>query len=66
MKSRGILAGVLVLLLGGAVWFGLLTHRTPGDQPPLAEMDPQSLEGLKAQFNQASGEFRVLLLLSPT
>ena len=54
------------MVLGVAVWFGLLTHQTPGGQPPLAEMDPQSLESLKAQFNQAAGEFRVVLLLSPT
>ena len=62
----GILAGVAVVVLGVAVWFGLLTHRTPGRQPPLVEMNPQSLESLKAQFNQAAGEFRVILLLSPT
>jgi hypothetical protein len=66
MKSRGILGGIAVVLLGVAVWYGLLSHQTPGGQPPLTEMDPQTLESLKAEFNQASGEFRVILLLSPT
>jgi hypothetical protein len=29
-------------------------------------MDAQGLESLKDRFNQAAGEFRVVLLLSPT
>jgi|GEM_PF-2843764 hypothetical protein len=65
-RRRGIPVCVAVVFLGAAVGCGVLSHQTPGGQPPLTEMDAQSLENLKAQFNQAAGEFRVVLLLSPT
>jgi len=65
-RRRGIPAWMALAFLGAAVGCGVLSHQTPGGQPPLTEMDAQSLENLKAQFNQAAGEFRVVLLLSPT
>ncbi|HMC59329.1 MAG TPA: hypothetical protein VKJ01_09075 [Candidatus Solibacter sp.] len=54
------------MFLGAGVGCGVLSHQTPGGQPPLTEVDAQSLENLKDRFNQAASEFRVVLLLSPT
>jgi hypothetical protein len=65
-RRRGIPACVAVVFLGAGLGCGVFSHRTPGGQPPLTEMDAQGLESLKDRFNQAAGEFRVVLLLSPT
>ncbi len=55
------LAGVLVLgwhFYGGA--------RVPAGQPPLVWLTPSNFDQLRSAFNAASGEVRVVLLLSPT
>lgn len=59
-------ASVLALGLVVANRAGVFSHDAPAGQPPLAEMDARSLEALKAEFNQASTEYRVIALLSPT
>jgi len=46
-----------------AVWYGLASSQVPDGQPPLAAMD---LAALKADFNRASDQTRVIVLLSPT
>jgi hypothetical protein len=46
-----------------AVWYGLSAHQQPAGQPPLAAMD---LPALKAEFNRASAQTRLILVLSPT
>jgi len=63
----GILAAIAALaLLGAALQYGLFSHQTPQGQPPMAEIDARSLESLKDDFNAASGQFRLIVLLSPT
>jgi hypothetical protein len=65
-KPLGILAllalvGVLVLgwhFYGGA--------RVPAGQPPLVWLTPSNFDQLPTAFNAASGEVRIVLLLSPT
>ncbi len=42
------------------------THNTPDGQPALLHLAPQSVETLRADFNQASGDVRLIVLLSPT
>lgn len=59
------IGGVVVivsLLLAGACGPGT----APAGQPPMAVLTDQTLETMRAQFNQAAGETRLVLLLSPT
>jgi hypothetical protein len=43
-----------------------LLHLVPGDQPPLATLDPENFTELRDQFNADSGFARVVLLMSPS
>ena len=47
-------------------WAAAARHQTPRGQPPLADLNDQSLSQLRQQFNAAADSERVLLLLSPT
>ena len=58
-----LVAGILGI---GAIAYYGASDRAPADQPPLATVDPGSLEQLQAQFNTAASETRIVLLLSPT
>jgi hypothetical protein len=67
------LAAVLVVLLlfFPQVLAGLLAdissqQRVPAGQPSLASLASENLDQLRVAFNQASGDVRVILLLSPT
>jgi hypothetical protein len=57
---------VVASLLADHLPSGLFSYGAPAGQPPLAEMDARSMETLKAEFNQAKDEYRVIALLSPT
>jgi hypothetical protein len=64
---RRLLIGVvLAAIVAALAWLQYGTREVPAGQPPLAYLDPSSLEMLKADFNRASGETRILVLLSPT
>ncbi len=67
------LAAVLVvfLLFFPQVLAGLLAdissqQKVPAGQPSLASLTPENFDQLRAAFNAASGDVRVVLLLSPT
>jgi hypothetical protein len=67
------LAAVLVVLLlfFPQVLAGLLAdissqQRVPVGQPSLASLTSENFDHLRVAFNQASGDVRVILLLSPT
>jgi hypothetical protein len=64
-RSRLLLIVLLVSLLGGGLYF-YGGHKTPTGQAPLAYLTPQSFPGLKTAFNDAKGDVRLLVLLSPT
>lgn len=66
-RSRKIvlIAGIAALLLAAA-WYQFGGHRTAQGQPPLASLSAESLEQLRAEFNAASDQPRMILLLSPT
>ena len=68
MSKRQKVALVLVIaaLLIAAAWYQFGGHRTAPGQPPLAELDAASIEQLRADFNAAADQPRVILLLSPT
>ena len=70
MTRRRLLVAPIVLLAalgaGTFAWVRFATHYTPAGQPPLATLDNNSLATLKADFNRASGETRIIALLSPT
>jgi hypothetical protein len=66
MKRTRLLSLVLVAIVAAFGYARFLTHNTPAGQPPLAYLDAASLGALKADFNRAAGETRMIVLLSPT
>ena len=67
MSRRKLLLLVLPLaLLGAVAYVGFATHDAPAGQPPLAYLDRSSLTALKADFNRAADETRLIVLLAPT
>lgn len=63
-KARSVLA--LIALLGAALVVSCAGHRTPSPQPPMADLDAQSLDSFRERFNAASDQVRIILLLSPS
>lgn len=67
MKKRlSIVALLLIiaLLALGRYFYGGST--VPAGQPPLVSLTSANFDQLRAAFNAASGEVRIVLLLSPT
>lgn len=66
-KSRKIaLVAVIVALLIAAAWYQFGGHRTAPGQAPLTELSASNLEKLRADFNAAADQPRMIVLLSPT
>ena len=66
MKSKYIPAAlVTVLLLAALVYFYGESH-APAGQPMLESLTAQNVAQVKNQFNAATDDVRILLLLSPT
>jgi len=64
---RGWLVLAIAIALTAALarqQFG--THNTPQGQPALLHLAPQSVEALRADFNNATGDVRLIILLAPT
>ena len=53
------------LLLGAGLYF-YGGHTVPPTQPPLVALAPQNLPTIDAAFNEAKGDVRLLVLLSPS
>ena len=47
-------------------WYLFAARYTPEGQPPLATVQPASLESLRSDFNQHADSVRIIALLSPT
>lgn len=67
MKKRLSILAVLVLVallaLGWHIYGG---GKVPAGQPPLVSLTSTSFDQVRTAFNAASGEVRIVLLLSPT
>ncbi len=64
MKRKPLAIAILLLAVAAwAAYYRYVPGRTPAGQPPLADLDPASFD---QQFHAASGDMRLLVLLSPT
>lgn len=64
MKYALWLAGIVIAAL--VVWYLWISKGTPSGQPPLTSLNEGNIDRFRADFNQASSDFRLVLLLSPT
>jgi hypothetical protein len=65
-KRQSLLAVVVILALLWLGWHFYGGERVPEGQPPLLSLTSSNFDQLRVAFNAASGEVRVVLLLSPT
>jgi hypothetical protein len=66
MKRKWIVFGAALAVFVIAFVAVAAGHQTPSGQPPLANLNRQSLAQLRQEFNASPDSERVLLLLSPT
>lgn len=67
MKTRLGLLGVLVLAgLLALGWHFYGGEEVPAGQPAMVSLTSANFDHLRAAFNRASGDVRIVLLLSPT
>ena len=67
LVKRGWLVLAIAVALAAALgWQQFGTHHTPLGQPALLHLAPHSIETLRGDFNNASGDVRLVVLLSPT
>ena len=59
----GALVAVALLTLGQHFYGG---ERVPAGQPPLLSLTSANFDQLRSSFNEATGDVRIVLLLSPT
>ena len=64
--SRKIFLTIPAALLLGAGLYFYGGHTAPPTQPALVALTPQNLSTIENAFNEAKGDVRLLLLLSPT
>jgi hypothetical protein len=67
MKKR--LGVVVALMCAGLLllaWHYYGGTKVPAGQPPLVSLTSGNFDQLRAAFNAASGDVRIVLLLSPT
>ena len=75
-RTRSRAVSLVVLCLSTAVVLfsvvfpqalaNLLAGDVPANQPQMVKLETNNFSSLKAQFNEASDEVRVILMLSPT
>ena len=65
-RAKVDLVAIVAVLLIGAAWYQFGAHRTAPGQPPLADLKAVSMDRLRADFNAAADQQRMILLLSPT
>jgi len=65
-KCLSICAVIAIVALLAASWRFYRGGVVPKGQPPLVSLTSISFDQLRTAFNAASGEVRIVLLLSPT
>ena len=65
LKRLLLVLAVIVVAAGLFAFYGL-RHDVPEGQQPLTMLDASSIERLRSEFNAASDQARVIVLLSPT
>ena len=65
-KGLSILAALVTVGLLVLAWHLYRGATAPAGQPPLASLTSANFDQLRTAFNAASGEVRIVLLLSPT
>jgi hypothetical protein len=63
LSILAVLAVVVLFALGYHFYGGA---KVPAGQPPLVSLTSTNFDQLRAAFNAASGDVRIVLLLSPT
>ena len=66
LRPRVLAAVAVAALLALAVVWHLYGGKSPEGQDPLVSLTSNNFGELRSAFNAASGEVRVVLLLSPT
>jgi hypothetical protein len=67
MKKRlSTLAAFVIAGLSALGWYLYGGGKAPVGQPPLMSLTAPNFDQLRSAFNAASGEVRIVLLLSPT
>jgi hypothetical protein len=67
MKKRlGIVAALACAVLLTLAWHYYGGTKVPAGQPPLVALTSTNFEHLRAAFDAAYGDVRIVLLLSPT
>lgn len=57
---------MLLLAVTALGWWRFGTRIVPSGQRPLVTLDGAAMAGFREDFNKASGEVRIIALLSPT
>jgi hypothetical protein len=65
-RTGRIAIAVVALSLAAAAYRYFGTHHVPAGQPALMTIDAGSIDSLRQEFNRASSETRIIVLLSPT
>ena len=65
-RTLALILVAVAIVLGYFLQHAIAGHTTPAGQARLTELTPVTFETLKDDFNSASSEPRVILLLSPT
>jgi hypothetical protein len=65
-KGLTIVALFVIASLLALSWLFYGGETVPAGQPPLLSLTSSNFEQLRAAFNAATGEVRIVLLLSPT
>jgi hypothetical protein len=66
MRRTWVILLTLALGIAGGAFYLIRPGRTPVGQAPLVEITGSTLAAVQAEFNRASSNLRVILLLSPT
>ena len=65
-RRRLLLVAAIVAVAAAFAYYRCAPREVPAGQPPLATLDATALDTVRAEFNRAAGQVRIIVLLSPT